>query len=233
MSTALSYAHDLLDSISPEQPAGADMRWTAEWDRIREARRADDDMDPGKWAKRERKISDWKLVQELAVKMLRDRSKDLQLALWLTEANIKLHGFPGLRDGLRLARELMVSYWDKGLYPTMDDGPEDRAGPFEWLNNKLVDSITAIPITVRADQGRDYSFIDLQDARRVGLEANCRDADGEIDAKKKKAYEQAVAEGHIPMELFNAAVKVTTRSGYEQFSANFQQTYDEFKALEK
>src|SRR5262245_24811186 len=178
MSTALSYAHDLLDPISPEQPAGADMRWTAEWDRIREARRADDDLDSGKWAKRERKIADWKLVQELAVKMLRDRSKDLQLALWLTEANIKLQGFLGLRDGLRLTRELMTRYWDKGLYPTVEDGPEDRAGPFDWLNNKLVDSIAAIPITSRSDDGRDYSFIDLQDARRTGREDNCRGSDG-------------------------------------------------------
>src|SRR5439155_9279840 len=35
------------------------------------------------------------------------------------------------------------------------------------------------------------------------------------------------------MELFDGAVKVTKRSGYEELSADFQQTYDEFKALEK
>src|SRR5262249_32379810 len=237
MSTATSavrlYTEEFLDPISIDQPAGTDMRWTSDWDRIREARRADDDLDTGKWAKRERKIADWRLVQDLCTTMLRERSKDLQLALWLTEANIKLQGFAGLRDGLRVTRELMVRYWDQGLYPTMEDGPEDRAGPFEWLNNKLVDSIMAIPITIREDHGQDYSFVDLEDSRRVGLEAHCRNADGEIDLKKKKAYENAVASGHIPMELFNAAVKVTKRSSYERFSANFQQTYDEFKSLEK
>src|SRR5262245_22833479 len=227
------YTEELLDPISIDQPAGADMRWTSDWDRIREARRADDDLDTGKWTKRERKIADWDLVQDLCTTMLRERSKDLQLALWLTEANIKLQGFAGLRDGLYITRELTLRYWDQGLYPTMEDGPEDRAGPFEWLSNKLVDSIVAIPITTRDDQGRDYSFIDLQDARRVGSEANCKTPDGEIDPRKKKAYDQAIAEGHVSMEMFGAAVRASKRHGYEKLNAHFQQTYDEFKALEK
>src|SRR5262249_29633909 len=234
MSTAaIGYSHDLLDPILPDLPGGTDMRWTPEWDRIREARRADDDLESGKWIKRERKTSDWKLVRDLTTTMLRERTKDLQVALWLTEANIKLQGFPGLRDGLRITRELIVRYWDRGLYPTMEDGPEDRAGPFDWLNNKLVDSITAIPITVRADQGQDYNFIDFQDARHVGSDAGCKNADGDIDPKKKKALDQAIAEGHVSLDLFNSAIKLTKRSGYEQLSADFLQAYDEFKALEK
>ena len=237
MSTATSavrlYTEEFLDPISIDQPAGADMRWTSDWDRIREARRADDDLDTGKWTKRERKVADWRQVQDLCTTMLRERSKDLQLALWLTEANIKLQGFAGLRDGLYITRELMVRYWDQGLYPSMEDGPEDRAGPFEWLSNKLVDSIVAIPITTREDQGRDYSFIDLEDARRVGSEASCKTPDGDIDAKKKKVYDQAIAEGHMSLEMFGAAVRASKRHGYEKLSANFQQTYDEFKALEK
>ena len=96
MSTATAYSHDLLDPILPDLPGGADMRWTPEWDRIREARRADDDLEAGKWTKKERKVADWRLVRELSPALLRERTKDLQLALWLTEANIKLQGFPGL-----------------------------------------------------------------------------------------------------------------------------------------
>jgi type VI secretion system protein ImpA len=224
---------DLLDPITAEQPAGADLRWTPEWDRIKEARRADDSLDSGQWAKRDRKVSDWPLVKELVTAALRERSKDLQLALWLTESNIKLHGFPGLRDGLRITRGLMVRYWDKGLYPTLEDGPEDRAGPFEWLNSKLVDSIAYIPITARIDGGSDYSFLDLKDARLVGSEKSWKTADGAIDERKKKAYDQALAGGHISLELFDRSVKETPRARVEEVSADFQQTYDEFKALEK
>jgi len=189
MPTAPLFTESLLDPISAEQPAGADLRWTAEWDRIKEARRADDGLESGKWAKKERKTADWPAVRDLATTMLRDRSKDLQVALWLTEANIKLHGFAGLRDGLRITRDLMLRYWDHGLFPIMEDGPDDRAGPFDWLNNKLVDSIRAIPITVRQDGGNDYSYLELVDARRVGSEASCRNSDGDLDPAKKKQFD--------------------------------------------
>lgn len=233
MPTAQLDIEHLLDPISPDQPAGSDLRWTTDWDRIKEARRADDDLDSGKWAKKERKAADWRLAKELATSMLRDRSKDLQLALWLTEANIKLHGFAGLRDGLRVTRELMVRYWDKGLYPAMEDGPEDRGGPFEWLSNKLVDAITAIPITVRSDSGTDYSFVDRQDALRVGSQANCKTAEGELDETKKRAYDQFLADGHVSLEMFERAVSESKRADYELLYSDFEQTYGEFKALER
>src|ERR1039457_3627781 len=233
MPTASLYTDDFLDPVSADQPVGTDLRWTSEWDRIKEARRADDDLKSGKWAKKEQKTADWRLVEELASGMLRNRSKDLQLALWLTEAGMKLHGFPGLRDGLRLTRELLVRYWDSGLYPPMEDGPEDRAGPFEWLNSKLADSITAIPITVRGDGGTDYSLIDLLDARQVGSEASCKDAYGAIDTAKKKAYDAALAQGHVSLEMFDGAVAATKRAPYEELNSDFLQTLEEFHALEK
>jgi predicted component of type VI protein secretion system len=86
MPTEPLLSNDLLDPIMAEQPAGADLRWTADWDRIKEARRADDGLETGNWAKKERKVADWRQVEELATAMLRDRSKDLQLAVWLMEA---------------------------------------------------------------------------------------------------------------------------------------------------
>src|SRR5579872_6843121 len=106
MASDLLAGDDILDPISPDSPAGADLRWTAEWDRIKEARRADDELEQGKWAKKDRKLADWHTVQEMAAAALKERSKDLQLALWLTEANMRLHGFQGLREGLRIVREL-------------------------------------------------------------------------------------------------------------------------------
>jgi type VI secretion system protein ImpA len=233
MSTAPLFTDDLLDPIPTGRPVGADLRWTADWDRIKEARRADDDLRLGKWAKKEQKSADWRAVHEMATAWLRDRSKDLQLSLWLTEANIKLYGFPGLRDGLKLTRELMSRYWDCGLYPAIEDGPEDRSGPFEWLNSKLVNSVTAIAITAREDGGQDYSFIDLIEARRVGSEASCHTSDGDVDDAKKKAFDTAVAQGRISLDMFDAAVKKTPRARYEDLAADFQQSYDEFKALER
>lgn len=232
MPTEILLTNNLLDPISSDRPAGADLRWTPEWDRIKEARRSDDELDAGKWAKKEHKASDWRSVRELASGALRERSKDLQIALWLTEADMRLHGFPGLYAGFHLVRELIVRYWDQGLYPTMEDGPEDRAGPFDWLNNKLVDVIATLPITARTDGDQDYSFNDLVDARRVGSESAWRLPDGEIDENKKKAYDAAVAEGRVSLDIFDAAVKATPRAAYEEFHSEFQQTVEEFKQLE-
>jgi type VI secretion system protein ImpA len=211
MATASRLSDDLLDPITAEQPAGVDLRWTSEWDRIKEARRADDGLDSGKWAKKDQKTSDWPRVRDLVTTALRERSKDLQLALWLTESEIKLRGFEGLRDGLRITRELIVRYWDQGLYPVMEDGPEDRAGPFEWLNSKLVDSIAALSITPRDDKGREYSFIDLQEARRAGSNAG----------------------GRISMEAFEDALSAGKRAAQEELSGVFHEVCEEFNALEK
>ena len=226
-------SESVLDPISAELPAGTDLRWSAEWDQIKEARRSDDPLDQGKWAKKERKVADWRLVQQLATSFLRERSKDLQLALWLAEANIILDGFAGLASGLQTTRELMLRYWDTGLFPTMENGPEDRKGPFEWLNDKLVDSIAAIPITARTDHGSDYALIHLRDAKRTGSEANCRTADGEFDPNKKKAYDQALQDGHISMEMFDRAVKETGLDSYAKLNSEIIQACDEFNALEK
>src|SRR5437868_10348709 len=104
--------------------------------------------------------------------------------MWLTEAELKLHGFRGLSEGLRVVRELLLRYWDKGLYPPIEDGPADRVGPLAWLNDKLIATITEVPITRRSDGGDDYSFLQLNDARIRGSESTYKNAEGEVDEKK-------------------------------------------------
>ncbi len=96
MSSDLLLSDVILDPISTDHPAGVDLRWTPEWDRIKEERRADDDLDAGKWVKKERKAADWRSVRELTISALKNQTKDLQLALWLTEANMRLLRLPGI-----------------------------------------------------------------------------------------------------------------------------------------
>src|SRR4051794_17418351 len=108
MSTFLLAEYRLLDPVPGDSPSGQDLRWTPEWDRIKEARRSDDDLQAGKWAKKEPKSANWNQVLELTATALAERSKDLQLAVWLTEAAVKLEGWTGLREGLSLTREIMM-----------------------------------------------------------------------------------------------------------------------------
>src|SRR5262249_33021297 len=64
-------------------------------------------------------------------------------------------------------------------------------------------------------------------------EADYKTSDGGTDAQKKKAYDNAIAEGHVSMDFFAAALKATKRQEHERLSEDFQQTCSEFKELEK
>src|SRR5690554_951063 len=75
-------------------------------------------------------LPEWRLVLDLAPKVLRDTAKDLEVAAWYIEALVRAHGFVGLRDGFALAQQLVKQFWD-GLYPLPDeDGIETRVAPF-------------------------------------------------------------------------------------------------------
>ena len=214
---------DLLQPISEEQPCGSDLRSTSEWDQIKEARRFSED---------EGKVADWPLVKQRAASALRERTKDLRIAIFLTEACVKLDGFPGIRDSLRLLRELLVGFWDQGLYPLPEeDGHRVRAGPLEWLNEKLSDAVGELPLTMRSDGGRDYSYSDLVDARDIGSERSLVKSNGDLDEARKKRFDARIAAGHVSQDMFDAGVRATRRAAFEEFHERFQQAAAEYRAL--
>jgi type VI secretion system protein ImpA len=107
------------------------------------------------------KKADWAAIHRLAQDTLTKTSKDLLLAARMTEALTKLHGFAGLRDGLRLLRELVEKCWDR-LNPPIEDGDLDvRAGPFYWLDD--ADRGALFPYTIRtaplvSADGKQYGW---------------------------------------------------------------------------
>src|SRR5713101_2338531 len=102
----------LLAPIAGSNPSGEPLRDTPAYDAIKEARRSDDTtLNQGEW-KRDVKLANWGEAIELAIEAITHKSKDLQVAAWLTEALVKVYGFAGLRDGLRVLRELQELYWD-------------------------------------------------------------------------------------------------------------------------
>src|SRR5665811_2289460 len=105
---------DLLNPIPGSNACGENLKYAPVYDKIKEARREDDDAPQGEW-QRERKTADFPLVIKLAGEALATKSKDLQLAVWLTEALLKQEGFSGFRAGLNLIQSLLETHWD-GLY---------------------------------------------------------------------------------------------------------------------
>src|SRR3954469_13314789 len=116
----MSVRGDLVNPIPGPNPAGIDLRYDPLYDKIKEARHEDDDAPQGDW-QRARKTADFGLVTKLAGDALATRSKDLQLAAWLTEAQLRREGFAGLRDGLELLAGLLRDFWNE-LYPPLEDG---------------------------------------------------------------------------------------------------------------
>jgi type VI secretion system protein ImpA len=187
----------LLAPIPGDNPSGESLRLAAPYDAIQEARRSDDDLDRGDWV-REIKVADWSAVIRIATEALVAKTKDLQLAVWLVEALVKRHGFPGLRDGLRLLRELQERFWDS-FYPEIDDGDlEFRAGLLGWLNLKLPPSIRLIPVT-QGMNAEGYAWIRWKESRDVD----------NIGRRDQAAMAALVAEGKITGEQFDKAVEAT------------------------
>jgi type VI secretion system protein ImpA len=162
--TALPFDADaLLRPIPGDAPTGESLRYEGTYDAIAALRREDDPrLDQGAW-KTDLKKADWPRVAQTCIDAIETRSKDIQIAAWLLEAWLHLHGFAGVRDGLRVIGELCDVYWD-GLHPAMVDGDvEYRLSPIEWIDAKLSISLRLIPVTrPDAEEVAAYSLADWE-----------------------------------------------------------------------
>ena len=220
----------ILRPIAGENPAGEDLRYSAVYEEIKEARRADDPFDRGDW-QREIKKSDWNRVTELAVQALTERTKDLQIAVWLTEALIKKWGFSGLQTGLRILNGLLTDFWES-VYPGIEeDDLEFRAAPLEFLNEKLWVAVKEVPLTDPAATP-GHSWFRWKESREVGYEADTRNRYGDVDEGKQKAREERLAEGKLSAEDFDAAVGQTSLEFYSRLLADLAQCREEFQRLD-
>src|SRR6516162_3686440 len=69
----------------------------------------------------------WRTVRQLATEALRSRTKDIEIAAWLTESLARHDGLTGLAEGAAILTGLIGQFWDMGLYPTADPAePEER-----------------------------------------------------------------------------------------------------------
>jgi type VI secretion system protein ImpA len=208
----------LLTPITGGNPSGESLRYAGQYDAIQTARRADEpNLDQGAW-KRDRKVANWREVNKLATEALVNKSKDIQIAVWLTEALVKQQGFAGARDGLRLLRELHERFWDT-LYPIPEDGDlEVRAGALEGLNDKLPASISEIPITPPKSTGEGYSLMHWHESQELGR-------------KNVEAQQAAIAEGKITGEQWDKAVALGNRAFYESLLMELNESFEECEKL--
>ncbi len=157
---------ELLLPIETERPTGKSVRGNGVYSAIREARREDDPTLPlGAWT-HELKQADWDKVSDIAAHALMSKSKDLQLAAWLMEAQINKAGFEAIAACITLMDSLCNRYWID-LYPRIDEDDQDyRANVVRWVNEKLLPLLRLLPITQSGKGPREYGWSDFEQAKR-------------------------------------------------------------------
>lgn len=168
----------LLVPISAQAPSGESLKYDAAYDIIKEARREESaELPQGVW-ERKLKKANWPEVVQLCTNALTRRTKDLQIAMWLTEALTHLHGFAGLAVGVTFLHRLCAGFWET-LHPGIedDDDLESRVFPFYWMNEKFSLQLKLIPLT--DPRSGDHLPYCLADWERVNLlEGTAQDRSG-------------------------------------------------------
>jgi type VI secretion system protein ImpA len=193
----------LLQPISEQKPAGDDLRLVTgdlSFDNIEEMKReVDSAFDPGGQSK----TADWKGVARECERLLVERTKDLEVAAWLTQAAARLEGFVGASMGLRLCRELVERFWDH-LHPGWDEGEivlAIRARPLSWLGTSqdFLGSVKRIPLTAAVGE-EPRSWFDYEQSRRV---------DEAATHANQAAFQELVDAGFITGQQWQASLGAT------------------------
>jgi type VI secretion system protein ImpA len=123
----------LVRPLSADQPSGVDLSLSPEFDAIAELRREDDaTLAQGEWVT-ELKTADWPGAAAACERLLLERTQDLRVAGWWTEASTHTRGLRGLADGLALCSALLREQWDT-LHPQPEGGDlDERVGALNWL----------------------------------------------------------------------------------------------------
>jgi type VI secretion system protein ImpA len=205
--------------ISGDFPAGENLQVSEEGRAVRSAlrdlreearrieRRADDgDTSEGGWPAAR---SVWVEVRDGGLEILRNRSRDLDIAAMTIEALARTDGFVGLAAGFAMTRVMVESSWSD-LFPIPDpeDGPaddeavvEERTLPLQRLvgmesEGLLVPAILHIPLTQsRSDE--QYALCHWRSSRDL------------VNEESEEKLKLAVERGAVSPAQFEQAVATT------------------------
>ena len=217
----------LLAPIPGDKPTGEDLRSdtspTPDYYAIRDARKAareaerliekgDDKAEP----------PDWRPVLERASKALAEKTKDLEVAGYLIEALVRLKGFPGLRDGYRLCRELVEQFWE-GLYPASTEGTEvyDRFALILGLSGLDAPGALVVPV-------RKIAYT-IQTSRGIFDLTHYQQAKSLAQISDPKVRQKRIDDGAITLETIQQGVAETPVTFYVELVEDITQGADEFR----
>lgn len=215
---------NLLEPISAESPCGGSASSQKNYEKLREARKPNEAaieafmaprpdgstrvMNRDMWAPKEPN----RLI-EMLVDLLTTRSKDLELAAWLSETLLWRHGLAGFHEGLLLIRGLLERYWET-LHPLPEEGDQYmRIRHLEWIGmtESSKDSSPSLAIGFISVTQSGLTLNQFTDARGVPYEAAAGESRG---ATEKRS--EAVEAGKTTPEEFDQGFDATPKAFYKE-----------------
>jgi len=218
----------LLAPIPGDKPTGVDLRAnagaTSLYYQVKDARSA------ARAAERQMEAGaedpappDWKAVVKSASKALGTATKDLEIAAYLIEALLRTNGFAGLRDGFKLVRGYVETYWDD-LYPTPDEeGILTRVAPLTGLNGDDAEGTLIAPINrVAFTDSASHGYLTLSNYMQAVTTNKILDP---------KVKEKKIADGAMSFDKFKAAVDETSPAFFRTLHDDMVGALDAFAAM--
>lgn len=201
----------LLAPISEDEICGTDLSFSNDFHEIKKARIEDNPLlDLGDWVS-EPKQADWSFVAQKSTTLLKDKTKDIRLLTWLSEAWANLYGFEGVALGLELSHRMLEQYWLK-LHPEIeDDDLDQRLGLLQGLTNQVPVLIKKIPLI------NSQPFYSLFDYEKILHQQNNRlkNPDDHSNTNVSSELEQ------FDQALFNTSKSIQFQN-YQQFNLILQ-----------
>ena len=222
-------ADALLAPVPGDSPVGEDQRYGRAYDEIREARKDVITYDPEGKPNVEKK-ADWNKVVALSIDALTQKTKDLQIAVWLTEALLITENFEGFNVGLKIINGLLGKYWENLYPPLEEDDLEFRAAPLEFMNEKISTIIKSIPVTdPKITDGISYQ--QWQESRTVGYEKDILNKYGDVDENKKIRRDEMIGEGKMTAEQVDGVLSKSPLLFYELIAKHLMTSKEELNRL--
>ncbi len=210
----------LLKPITADETCGVNLRWDP---RFIELERLAGGKEESQHSAAEE--ANWNEVRDVSVEVFA-RGKHLRTAVILMLAAVRIEGYPGLRDGLKLIQGLLEQYWDQ-VYPQLD--PEDNNDPTERVNS------LAPLATPMATYGDKLQLLDriydapLCDSRQMG-KFSLRDI---AVAAGMQAPSTAQAERPLPTAgLIDGAFAETDKEILEEIAKAAEEAGEALKAID-
>jgi type VI secretion system protein ImpA len=196
----------ILQPISEDAPSGVNLRPLGVYDEVKALRTTESaDSMVGTLRPGEFKTAQWGKAISTCVKELSTRSKDLQLAVWLAEALVRVHGFRGLLRGLEFIVALNNRFFPTYFPPIEDGGLDMRAGRFAELERLLTQAVDNCAMTAKVE-GESHAFWEWKQIQVLFANAG---------RAKPEEKDQILAEANTKKEVVDKAIAKTSWEFYD------------------